>query len=179
MIEIVRHAQSLSNAGIQVHNTRTVGLSAEGKQQAELLAARFDSPPDYVIVSDAMRTKLTAAPLLKKFPNLMFCIMPVHEFYFIDNYRMRGKTPEERWALLDEYFAKNDPDYTEGTGESFNHFIARVREFLDGLDRTKNILIISHGHFINGVKMVAHGLPLTVKQFATMQYVEHCEGIVL
>lgn len=180
MIKIVRHAQSLANAGVRVENSVDVELSADGQAQAENLATQFDVAPDLIIVSDAMRTKLTAAPLLEKFPDTPVQIMPIYEFYFISGYRMRGTTPADRLALLQEYFEKNDPNYTDGeTCESFDHFIARVKSVLDSLDRNKNILMISHGHFINGVRMVIENLPLTVHQFAEMQYVEHCEGVVL
>lgn len=178
MIHIVRHAQSIVNAGQRVENPLQAGLSELGKVQAQKLADSYEVAPDYIIVSDAARTKLTAEPLLKKFPNVMVCVMPVYEFYFISDYRIKGTTPEERWVLLNEYFEKNDPNYKDGENcESFNHFIDRVKEVLRSLDYSKNILMVSHGHFINGVRQVVENHPLTVNQFAKMQYVEHCEGI--
>ena len=178
MINITRHAQSTVNAGQRVENPLMAGLSELGREQASGLADKYESPPDLIIVSDAPRTQLTALPLLEKFPNVPVKTMPVYEFYFICNYRIRSTTAEERKKMLDEYFAREDPNYIDGGNcESFDNFILRVKEVLGSLDHNKNILIISHGHFINGVKMVMESLPLTVRQFAEMQYVEHTELI--
>ena len=173
---IARHAQSIVNAGRRVKDPFNAGLSELGKRQARDLAAQYDSGPDLIIVSEAPRTQLTARPLLEKFPNTQVQVMPVYEFYFINDYRIKSTTVEERKKMLDEYFAMNDPDYVDGGScESFNHFIARVRKVIDSLDYSKNTLIISHGHFINGIRMVTEGLPLTVHQFAEMEYVEHAQ----
>jgi len=178
MIHITRHAQSISNAGFRVESQHHAMLSELGIAQACELATQFCNPPDMIILSDTPRNVLTAAPLLEKFPNVPVEFWPVHEFYFINNDKMKNTIFEERKVLLDEYFARNDPDFTDGPEcESFNQFIARVQNFIRRLDRSKNILIISHGHFINGVLMVTKGLPLTVQQFSKMQYIEHAELI--
>jgi broad specificity phosphatase PhoE len=178
MLKIIRHAQSTANAGIPTNDITAVGLSELGKTQAQQFADDVHTAPDLIIVSDAARTQLTAAPLLEKFPNVPVQTMPVYEFYFISDYRLKGTTPQQRRIMLDDYFAKNYPGYTDGENcESFNHFIERVKAVLGGMDYTKNILMISHGHFINGVRQIIENLPLTVDEFAKLQYVEHCEGV--
>ena len=180
MNKIIRHAQSTVNAGQRISDPREAVLSDLGRQQALKLTDDYTSAPDLVIVSDAPRTKLTVAPLLKKFPGVPVRTMPIYEFYFIADYRIKGTTPQERRALLDEYFRKNDPNYIDGKNcESFNAFIQRVIEVLDSLEHLENTLMVSHGHFINGVRQVVEGRPLTLDQFASMKYVDHCEGVVI
>lgn len=176
MIQLCRHAQSVSNAGARVENPKDAPLSDLGTAHAHELAARFDAAPDLIVVSDSLRTQLTVAPLMEKFPGTKMEIWPVHEFYFIRNYRIKNTTTDERRAMLMEYFAKNDPDFVDGPGcESFNQFVARIRDFLGRLDRSKNILVISHGHFVNGVKMLVNNIPPSVENFGKLEYVEHVE----
>jgi cytidyltransferase-like protein len=176
VIQIARHAQSVVNAGRRVRDNLNAGLSPLGKIQAVELADKFAAPPDLIIVSNALRTRLTVVPLLKKFPNIPVRVMPVQEFYFINGYRVKGTTVEERKKMLREYFKRDDANYVDGAdSESFDHFIRRVKNFLSSLDRSKNTLVISHGHFINGVRIIVEKLPETVHQFAEMQYVEHAE----
>jgi len=176
MIHITRHAQSVSNAGLVVDVPSLAPLSIDGEQQARDLADAITDAPDLIVTSVTLRSVQTAAPLSEKFPTVPVEIWPVHEFYFIPSEKIVNTSFDERRQMLAEYFDRNDPDFVGGAGcESFNQFIARVREFLARLDHSKNIIIVSHGHFMRGLQLVQSGEAITVENFGKLGYIEHCE----
>ena len=71
-IVLVRHGQTSANTAGALDTVRPgVPLTAEGRDQAERLAARWESevcgPPDVIVVSGLARTRQTAAPLAREY----------------------------------------------------------------------------------------------------------------
>jgi len=48
---LIRHAESVANAGFPTVHTWTIPLTTEGHRQAKELADNFLTPPDAIIVS--------------------------------------------------------------------------------------------------------------------------------
>ena len=152
MIYLIRHAESVSNAGGKTMSDQENPLSETGRQQSVDLLQRIPEKPDLIIVSPYSRTQQTAEPLIGKYPDVPVEIWNVQEFTFLDTLRCKDTTHEERRIYREEYLSKNDHDFVHGTGaESFNQMLQRVDDALDRLkkmDENKFIVIFTHGHFI-------------------------------
>ena len=114
-------------------------------QVADLISER----PHLIAVSSYLRTLQTAAPLLRRYPNVSVEEWRVEEFTYLDVTYSAGTTYAERKPLRDAYWRKCDPLWVDGPAcESFAGFIARVRSFEQVLnDRAtgKNVVVFTHG----------------------------------
>ncbi len=162
MIYMIRHAESMSNAGARTSSHGGAVLSENGKKQALALAEKLNFRPDLIVVSPFVRTRQTAAPLLEKYPETPVEVWPVQEFSFLDADRCNNTTQEERLPWVEAYFARNDPDYVdERDAESFNQMLSRVDDMLARLRklRKRNVVVFSHGNFMRAVRLRLHNLP--------------------
>ena len=73
-VHLIRHAESMSNAGYATQDPASILLSERGRMQAVRLAESIAEAPDLIVVSPYIRTRLTAEPLCRKFP-----LVPVEE----------------------------------------------------------------------------------------------------
>jgi broad specificity phosphatase PhoE len=138
IIDIFRHAQSESNAGLATLHPVTTKLTALGEQQAKALAASFNAatPPQTIIVTPYHRTGATAAPTLERFAGAKYLVWEGHEFTYLDVTKYDGLTREDRRPAARAYWTRLDPDYVDGVGaESFNHMAQRMRGVLQGFAR--------------------------------------------
>lgn len=83
-VYLIRHAESVSNAGERTASHGGAELSSEGRRQAEALTARIGFRPDLIVVSPFVRTRQTAEPLRQKYPDVPVEEWPVQEFSFLD-----------------------------------------------------------------------------------------------
>lgn len=178
-VYLIRHAESVSNAGERTASHGGAVLSEQGRRQAAELVERINFCPDLIVVSPFIRTRQTAEPLHKKYPNVPVEEWPVQEFSFLDADRCNNTTQEERRPLVEAYFARNDPDYVDGRdAESFNQLLARVDEMLARLKkrpREQNIVIFSHGNFMRMVQLRLSGKAVSMADFLLMPPVQNAE----
>jgi broad specificity phosphatase PhoE len=66
-LTLIRHAQSVSNAGGLTQPHLTIPLSSHGHTQARALGARLAGPAPAVAVSRFVRAQQTAAPYCERF----------------------------------------------------------------------------------------------------------------
>ena len=69
---LIRHGESLANAGAPAGDHETIPLSSFGKEQAEECSKGFPFPADLIITSPYLRARQTMLPTLRRFPSLMF-----------------------------------------------------------------------------------------------------------
>ena len=152
MIYLIRHAESVSNAGGKTASDKENPLTKKGFQQSIDLLQRISGKPDLIVVSPYFRAQQTAEPLIKKYPDVAVETWNVQEFTFLDSDLCNNTTHDERLLIRSEYIAQNSPDLIHGKGaESFNQMLQRVDDMLDKLkniDKNKFIVIFTHGHFI-------------------------------
>ena len=169
MFWLIRHAESVSNAGEKSLTHAGIELSDVGKLQAQSLADKIDFVPDLIVTSSYVRTQQTAEPLIKKFPQAIVEEWPVQEFSILDARRCRNTTQAERRPWVMEYYARNDVDYVDGEGaESFNMLLARVDVMflrLGKISSDKKVLIFTHGNFMRAVRQKLDNRPLTLSEF--------------
>ena len=152
MIYLIRHAESVSNAGGRTVSDKENPLTEKGLQQSIDLLRQIPGKPDLIAVSPYLRAQQTAEPLIRKYPDVPVEIWNVQEFTFLDAGRCNDTTHDERLLMRREYLTQNNPDLIHGKGaESFNQMLQRVDDMFDKLrniDKNKVVAIFTHGHFM-------------------------------
>ncbi len=133
---LVRHAESLWNAAGRWQGHGDPPLSERGVVQAHQCAERFaasSGPVDWLVCSDLLRTRQTAAAIGER---LGLTWQPTPELRELAIGRWTGMTRAEiakaEPRLLEE-FDSGDPDVRPGGGETRNEIRARVRAVVETL----------------------------------------------
>lgn len=152
-ILLIRHGESLSNAGLPTSNPKFVELTERGMEQAikvaEFLKSQFS--PDLIVTSTYERTKQTALPTKAIFQFIPEEEWPVHEFTYLSSWHKESSTVEDRREYANAYWELSNPKYIEGPeSESFEQFIKRAQEVMIRLKNTTcdMVAIFSHQQFI-------------------------------
>ena len=151
---LIRHAESVSNAGEATDDPATIPLTARGVEQAGQLAASIPCRPALIVTSGYIRTELTARPTIERFPDVPHEQWPVHEFTYLHGPRGRPMTGIERQPLMEEYWTRADPSYVDGPGaESFAGLLGRAHALLQRLRSCPEgpVAVFTHGMFIRAV----------------------------
>jgi probable phosphoglycerate mutase len=155
---MVRHGESLTNAGGKAADHISNPLTELGHAQAREFAQRIACKPTLVVVSPFLRAQQTAEPLREQFPDVPLEEWPVEEFGFLDPARHRGTSEEDRHPYVVSYWQRQDPAFVDGPGaESFSQFLDRAREAvrrLVGLRPAGCVVVFSHGFFMQAVRLV-------------------------
>jgi 2,3-bisphosphoglycerate-dependent phosphoglycerate mutase len=157
-ILLVRHGQSVANAGGKTADHITNPLTDLGRMQSRDLADRLDCKPTLFVVSPFLRAQQTAEPLRKRFPDVPVEEWPIQEFTFLEPARYTNTCEEDREPHAVAYWQGQDPAYIDGPGaESFVQFLDRARETIDRLVRANPggcIVIFTHGFFMQAFRLV-------------------------
>ncbi len=151
---LIRHAESIGNAGQPTEQTATMPLSDLGRRQASALAGAFPSAPDLIVTSKYLRTQETAQPLLDRFPQSTVEQWNIHEFTFLAEEHYRGTREDDRVAAVRAYWANCVPDYHDGSGaESFANFMGRVDALKQRISQVGQgfTAIFCHGYVIKAL----------------------------
>ena len=146
---LVRHGQSVSNAGLPTVRPHLTELTAVGVEQARLTAAALPEPR-LIATSPFYRARATAVPYIERWPAAPCVEWPVQEFTFLDPSAWDGTTATERRPAGQAYWQRADPHFAASEGaESFALLLARA-------DRVKRhalafgegpIVVFTHGLF--------------------------------
>jgi len=151
---LIRHAESIANAGGTTSTPRDIPLSDRGRAQAQILAGSITERPELMVLSPYIRTEETARPLLKRFPDCPVETLPIQEFTYLSISRCRNTTYEQRKPLVEEYWARCDPNYSDGgQAESLVELVNRVRAFLRRIPEMEGelVFVFTHEQFIKTV----------------------------
>jgi len=147
---LIRHGQSVSNAGLPTTGYGEIPLTALGHRQARDVAARIPRQPDLLVVSAFLRADATAEPIRARWPLTRCETWPIQELTYLSPARCLGTTAEMRRPWADAYWRRCDPDYRDGPdAESFRSFAERLGDFhrrllaLDG----GFVVVVGHGQF--------------------------------
>jgi broad specificity phosphatase PhoE len=153
-IRLIRHAESLANAGGATSTPRDIPLSETGYEQARALADSIIDEPERIILSPYIRTRETARYILERFPNCPVETLSIQEFTYLSISRCRNTTYEQRKPLVEEYWARCDPNYSDGDqAESLAELVYRTRDFLRRVAEMEGelIFVFTHEQFIKTV----------------------------
>jgi 2,3-bisphosphoglycerate-dependent phosphoglycerate mutase len=151
LVWFIRHAESESNAGLPMEDTRLVGLSPKGIEQARRFANVFSEPPSLIVTSPYYRSHASARPTIERFPTVPQEQWPVQEFFYLAHFRGQLSTRQERKEAAGAYWQRCDPFFRVSEGaETFAELIERVRSTLERLRQQEQgfVAIFGHGHFM-------------------------------
>jgi broad specificity phosphatase PhoE len=128
---LVRHGQSLSNAGGLTMAHDAIPLTPLGEAQAGKLAELLPQNPSQVLASTFVRAQQTATPYCERVGQDLQVHPLAHEFSSIDPALLAGMTGKERRPIGDSYWQEADPNKRWGkNAETFQEFNVRVQEFM-------------------------------------------------
>jgi len=157
-IILVRHGQSVTNAGGRSADQVSNPLTELGRAQAREFAERLDCKPTLFVISPFLRAQQTSEPLRQKFPDVPVEEWPVQEFSFLNPALHRSTSEADREPHVIGYWQREDPAYIESPdAESFTLFLDRAREAIRRLvarDPGGCIVIFTHGFFMQAIRMV-------------------------
>jgi len=181
-IWLIRHGESIANAGAATSDHIIIPLSEKGQEQAKQVSLLLPHAPDLIIVSPFLRAQQTAEPTLNRFPWVRTETWEVHEFTYLSPASCVNTTAADRRARVNEYWDRLDPDYIDGEGaESFHQFITRAQTAIDRLNRLSNGLIVmfTHAQFIRAMRLLRdtaeRDTKVIMSQFRALPGVWNCE----
>ena len=133
-IILVRHAESIGNAGKRTTTPAGNNLTDIGRRQAKELADGITKAPD----------------LTEEWPD-------IQEFTYLSPRKCFNTTPEERKPWVMSYWEKMNPEYRDGDGaESFSDMIERARKLITKVkERPESIIMIfTHGQFMEAIRIL-------------------------
>jgi 2,3-bisphosphoglycerate-dependent phosphoglycerate mutase len=151
---LIRHAESIGNAGLVTSRPDTIPLTGKGIEQALYLADSFTQAPALIVTSPYIRTQQSAKPTIRRFPKARQEQWEVQEFTFLSPARYRDTTAADRSPFVDAYWLRCDPHHIDGEGaESFADFIRRVQQAIDGLwsCQSEFVAVFGHGLFLRAM----------------------------
>ena len=189
-VRLIRHAESAANAGAPSLDHASIPLTKKGVEQAHQVAGSFAQTPYLIVASPFSRAQATAMPTVAAFPSVPFEIWPIHEFTYLEPGRCANTTVDQRRDWVAAYWAKADPEFTDGEGaESFLDFISRAQSFLDRLAEhpAQDIAVFSHGQLINAVAWLIECRPQKIdgqamaewREYEITNHVPNCSGYKL
>ncbi|MFB9768512.1 histidine phosphatase family protein [Lactiplantibacillus modestisalitolerans] len=160
---VIRHGQTTANAQNLKQgtiNTAITQLNATGKQQAQALRTAFDiSFADRLICSPLDRTRATAA-ILNHGHDLP--VTTDERLLEISYGQWDGQKNADLLATYPQYFDPQLkdvlPSYVDvaTAGETFDHVVARVRDFLTATAQRypdEQIIVVTHGFTVKAMAM--------------------------
>ncbi len=157
-IILVRHGQSVTNAGGRSADQVSNPLTELGRAQAREFAERLDCKPTLFVISPFLRAQQTAEPLRQRFPDVPVEEWPIQEFSFLNSALHRGTSEADRETHVAAYWQREDPAYSDGPdAESFTFFLNRAREAVRRLISSNPggcIVVFTHGFFMQAFRLV-------------------------
>lgn len=189
-IRLIRHGESAANAGEASQDHASIPLTPKGITQAQRLARGFNKAPALIVASPYLRAHATAMETVSVFPGVPFETWHIHEYTYLEPARCANTSVIQRRDWVEAYWARSDPDFRDGAGaESFLEFISRAQSFLDQLAEhpVQDIVVFSHGQFINAVAWLIERKPQEIdgramadwREYEIANHVPNCSGYTL
>jgi broad specificity phosphatase PhoE len=132
----------------------------------------------------------TAQFMASAFPAVPLETWPIQEFTYLEPARCVNTTVAQRREWVKEYWNQANPSFLEGDGaESFIEFVWRAQSFLERLEThpAEDIVVFSHGQFINAVAWLVERQPIDIgsramtdwREYEIANHVENCGGYQL
>lgn len=147
ILTLVRHGESISNAGGITMAHDSIPLSSHGHHQANKLAALLEIEPAMVLVSRFVRTQQTAAPFCSKHGADPRAHPALHEFSVIDPDLIAGLDGAQRKPFVQSYWDDPNPHQRiGGNADTFAEFQERVNSFMAEMaDLPDSTVVFGHG----------------------------------
>jgi broad specificity phosphatase PhoE len=157
-IILVRHGQSVTNAGGRAADQVSNPLTELGRAQSKEFADRLDCKPTLLVTSSFLRARQTSEPLRQRFPDVPVEEWPIHEFSYLNPALHKGTSEADREPHVVAYWQREDTAYIYGPeAESFSLFLERAREAIRRLISSNPggcIVVFTHGFFMQAFRLV-------------------------
>ncbi|MBB5345405.1 histidine phosphatase family protein [Tunturibacter empetritectus] len=157
-ILLIRHGQSVANAGGIPPDHITNPLTELGQAQAKAFADSFPCEPTLFLLSPYLRAQQTSVPLRQRYPEVTSEEWPIQEFHYLNPARRNRTSEEQQMPHILEFWERDDPSYSDGPGaESFSGFLSRARDALKRLAQLKSegcIAVFTHGLFMQAIRLL-------------------------
>jgi broad specificity phosphatase PhoE len=157
-IILVRHGQSVTNAGGRAADQVSNPLTELGRAQSREFAERLDCKPTLLVTSSFLRAQQTAEPLRERYPEVPVEEWSIHEFSFLNPVLHKGTSEADRETHVIAYWQREDPAYLAGPeAESFTLFLDRAREAIRRFIRSNPggcVVVFTHGFFMQAFRLV-------------------------
>jgi probable phosphoglycerate mutase len=189
-ILLVRHGQSVANAGGIPPDHITNPLTELGHAQAKAFADGFSCEPTLFLISPYTRAQQTSVPLRQRYPEVPIEEWPIYEFNYLEPGRLKDTSEEQQMPHILKFWEQNDPAHLDGPGaESFSVFLARVRDVINRLTQLKSdgcIVVFTHGFFMQAVRILLlfptatdQQLISNFRRFHFVNFIENLEAVEL
>ncbi len=150
ILYLIRHGESLANAGLPTSDPTTIPLTTRGHEQAEAIAANLVIKPDLIASSPFVRARQTSVPLCKLHPDVRTETWAVQEYIFFNLQGTPATTGLERRPLVDAFWQRCDPFEKQPNAESFAEFWNRVVVFNQQVEQFsgRHLVVFTHGFFM-------------------------------
>lgn len=183
-IWLIRHGESVANAGAVTDNHITIPLSENGHKQAKEISQSIPYAPDLIITSPFLRTQETAAYTIKRYPNIPVVVWDVQEFTYLAPASCVGTSAADRRERVNAYWQQLDPDYIDGQdAESFTMLLSRAQTAIERLNHlnARFIIMFTHAQFIRAMTLLKTTSECNIKelmiQFRSLPKYANCEII--
>lgn len=184
-IWLIRHGESVANAGAATDNHVTIPLSENGHKQAREISQNIPCAPELIITSPFLRTQETASYTITRYPAVPVTVWDIQEFTYLAPASCVGTTAAERRERVNAYWQRLDPDYIDGQdAESFAMLLSRARMAIERLARLeeKYIIMFTHAQFIRAMTLLKDNQEQDIKylmsQFRQLPKYGNCEVVV-
>jgi 2,3-bisphosphoglycerate-dependent phosphoglycerate mutase len=189
-ILLVRHGQSVANAGGTPSDHITNPLTELGHAQAMAFADGFSCEPTLFLISPYTRAQQTSVPLRQRYPGVPIEEWPIYEFNYLEPGRLKGTNEEQQMPHILKFWEQNDPAHCDGPGaESFSIFLKRVRDVLKRFTQLKSdgcIVVFTHGFFMQAVRILLlfptatdQRLISNFRRFHFVNFIQNLEAVEL
>ncbi|WP_026310850.1 histidine phosphatase family protein [Parafrankia elaeagni] len=178
---LVRHGESMANAGLPTADPHDIALTELGLRQADVVADAVPRAPSLVVTSSFLRARRTARPTSRRFPTVPEEIWEVQEFTYLGSLHGQNLSDRERAPFAETYWHAANPyavDRPDLGCESFaglmdraDRLLARLSLIPDGL-----VVVFSHGMFIRAVDWCLRSRAGSVDRLDMGGYREHQRG---
>ncbi|SDJ27943.1 histidine phosphatase family protein [Pseudomonas abietaniphila] len=190
LVRLIRHGESAANAGAATQDHQSIPLTEHGVDQARRVAHSFATAPDLIVTSPFSRALATAQFTASAFPSVPMETWPIQEFTYLEPARCVNTSVAQRRDWVREYWNQANPTFVDGDGaESFLEFVSRAEAFLRRLAAhpAEDIVVFSHGQFINAVAWLIERQPTEIdsramvdwREYEIVNHVENCGGYQL
>ncbi|OOF46458.1 hypothetical protein BKK51_02225 [Rodentibacter trehalosifermentans] len=147
---LIRHAESLANAGGESLPDRNIPLSEKGKQQAQALIHRLPKPHQ-VFTSEFLRTQQTAAPYLQYHGLSAEPLACLNEFSYLPFETIQSLNAEQRRPFSQQFWQQAEPTLQLSPQvDSFVLFNRRIDAFLAFAKQAENRTVcFTHGIWLS------------------------------
>ncbi|NYF53051.1 histidine phosphatase family protein [Tunturiibacter gelidoferens] len=189
-ILLIRHGQSVANAGGIPPDHITNPLTELGHAQAKAFADGFSCEPTLFLISPYLRAQQTSVPLRQRYPGVPIEEWPIQEFHYLNPAKHNGTSEEQQMPHILGFWERDDPSYSDGAGaESFSDFVSRARNVIKRLAQLKSkgcIAVFTHGFFMQAIRILLlfpnatdQQLMSNFRRFHFVNFIENLDAVEL